>query len=80
MAGEASLAEVLTAVEGMRGELVPGHDAHDLREAVVRVANRLARLKGLNGWRRPPVWAQRDMVAVELVLRAFGALVVRKGE
>ena len=74
---EFSLAEVLSAVEGMDGELVPGHDGVDLRDAVVRVANRLAKLRGLNCWRRPPVWAQQDMVAVDLVLRAFGALAVR---
>jgi hypothetical protein len=75
---EFCLAEVLAAVEGMEGELVAGHDGVDLRDAVVRVANRLAKLRGLSEWKRPPVWAQRDMLAVDLVLRAFGALAVER--
>ena len=68
-----SLAEMLKAVETAGDELVPGTCHQDVRDAVVILAGKVSKCKGLPNWHKPPSWTMREMWAAELVIRALGA-------
>jgi len=75
---EPSLVETLKAVESLDDVAPAGHDAGDLRDAIVIVSGKVAKLKGLPNWKRPPCWTLREMWAADLVLRSFGTVLVGK--